>query len=82
MKEKGFKEGEGRRREKPREKPAPEKEETTRVGNPHPSDEETQAELTPQEMIDSLSLEMNKVRQEGITNELLDLVGGVAALEG
>ena len=35
-----------------------------------------------EEMIDSLSLEMNKVRQEGITNELLDLVGGVAALEG
>ena len=35
-----------------------------------------------EEMIDSLTLEMNKVRQEGITNELLDLVGGVAALEG
>ena len=34
------------------------------------------------EMIDTLTLDMNKVRQEGITNELLDLVGGVAALEG
>ena len=34
------------------------------------------------EMIDTLTLEMNKRRQEGITNELLDLVGGVAALEG
>ena len=35
-----------------------------------------------EEMIDTLTLEMNKVRQESITNELLDLVGGVAALEG
>lgn len=34
-----------------------------------------------EDMIDSLTLEMNKVRQESITNELLDLVGGVAALE-
>ena len=34
------------------------------------------------EMIDTLTLDMNKVRQESITNELLDLVGGVAALEG
>jgi F-type H+-transporting ATPase subunit gamma len=34
------------------------------------------------DMIDALTLEMNKVRQESITNELLDLVGGVAALEG
>lgn len=33
------------------------------------------------EMIDSLTLEYNKARQETITNELLDLVGGVAALE-
>ena len=33
------------------------------------------------EMIDSLTLMMNKVRQETITKELLDLVGGVAALE-
>ena len=34
------------------------------------------------DMIDTLTLGMNKLRQEGITNELLDLVGGVAALEG
>ena len=34
------------------------------------------------DMVDALTLEMNKVRQETITNELLDLVGGVAALEG
>ena len=34
------------------------------------------------EMVDSLTLTMNKVRQEGITNELLDIVGGVAALKG
>ena len=33
------------------------------------------------EMIDALTLEYNKARQETITNELLDLVGGVAALE-
>jgi F-type H+-transporting ATPase subunit gamma len=34
------------------------------------------------DMVDALTLQMNKVRQESITNELLDLVGGVAALEG
>jgi len=34
------------------------------------------------ELIDSLTLLMNKVRQEAITKELLDIVGGVAALEG
>ncbi|MBI2171579.1 MAG: ATP synthase F1 subunit gamma [Chloroflexi bacterium] len=33
------------------------------------------------ELIDSLTLLMNKVRQEAITKELLDIVGGVAALE-
>ncbi|MBI4339181.1 MAG: ATP synthase F1 subunit gamma [Chloroflexi bacterium] len=33
------------------------------------------------ELIDSLTLLMNKVRQEAITRELLDIVGGVAALE-
>ena len=32
------------------------------------------------DMIDSLTLLMNKVRQEAITTELLDIVGGVAAL--
>ena len=34
------------------------------------------------EMIDSLTLELNKARQAGITSELLDISGGVAALEG
>ena len=34
------------------------------------------------DMVDELSLEMNKARQNSITAELLDLVGGVAALEG
>ncbi len=34
------------------------------------------------EMIDSLTLMLNKARQEAITKELLDIVGGVAALEG
>ena len=34
------------------------------------------------EMIQSLVLLMNKVRQASITTELLDIVGGVAALEG
>ena len=33
------------------------------------------------DMIDALTLMMNKVRQESITKELLDIVGGVAALE-
>ncbi|GIS68091.1 MAG: hypothetical protein CM1200mP7_0400 [Chloroflexota bacterium] len=31
------------------------------------------------EMIDDLTLKMNKARQEMITNELLDIVGGVEA---
>ncbi|MEE8518186.1 MAG: ATP synthase F1 subunit gamma [Dehalococcoidia bacterium] len=34
------------------------------------------------DMVDELTLEMNKARQNSITAELLDLVGGVAALEG
>jgi F0F1-type ATP synthase gamma subunit len=32
-------------------------------------------------MIEDLNLEYNKARQGAITSELLDLVGGVAALE-
>ncbi len=34
-----------------------------------------------EDMVDSLTLELNKARQASITAELLDLVGGVAALE-
>lgn len=34
------------------------------------------------EMVDGLTLVMNKVRQESITKELLDIVGGVAGLAG
>ena len=34
------------------------------------------------EMIQALTLLMNKVRQESITTELLDIVGGAVALEG
>ena len=34
------------------------------------------------DMVDALTLDMNKVRQESITNELLDIVGGAAALAG
>ena len=34
------------------------------------------------DMIKSLTLTYNKTRQESITKELLDLVGGAAALEG
>jgi F-type H+-transporting ATPase subunit gamma len=34
------------------------------------------------DMIGSLTLAMNKARQEQITKELLDIIGGVAALEG
>lgn len=34
------------------------------------------------DMIQALTLAMNKARQEQITKELLDIVGGVAALEG
>ena len=33
------------------------------------------------DMNDALTLTMNKVRQETITRELLDIVGGVTALE-
>ena len=33
-------------------------------------------------MLDDLTLQINKVRQESITGELLDIIGGVAALEG
>ena len=32
-------------------------------------------------MVDDLTLEMNKARQESITSELLDIVGGAAAVE-
>ena len=35
-----------------------------------------------EEMVESLTLELNKARQAMITAELLDLVGGVAALKG
>ena len=34
------------------------------------------------ELVDDLTLVMNKLRQDSITNELLDLVGGQVALEG
>ncbi|PKB73247.1 MAG: ATP synthase F1 subunit gamma [SAR202 cluster bacterium Io17-Chloro-G7] len=34
------------------------------------------------ELLDDLTLVMNKLRQDSITNELLDLVGGQIALEG
>ncbi len=34
------------------------------------------------ELLDDLTLDMNKLRQDSITNELLDLVGGQIALEG
>jgi F-type H+-transporting ATPase subunit gamma len=34
------------------------------------------------EMVEDLTLMMNKARQEAITNELLDIVGGAAAVEG
>jgi len=33
------------------------------------------------DLIDSLTLTYNKARQEGITNELMDIIGGSAALE-
>ena len=33
-------------------------------------------------MVDDLTLEMNKVRQDTITKELLDIIGGAAAVEG
>ena len=34
-----------------------------------------------EEMVETLTLELNKARQAMITAELLDLVGGVAALD-
>jgi F-type H+-transporting ATPase subunit gamma len=34
------------------------------------------------DVIDELTLEMNKIRQDAITKELLDIVGGAVALEG
>ena len=34
------------------------------------------------EMVDDLTIVMNKARQEGITRELLDIVGGAVAVEG
>ena len=33
------------------------------------------------DMVSDLTLEMNKARQESITSELLDIVGGAAAVE-
>ena len=33
------------------------------------------------ELIDVLTLDLNKARQETITAELLDLIGGISALE-
>lgn len=33
------------------------------------------------EIIDTLTLEMNKVRQASITDEILDIVGGAEALK-
>ena len=33
------------------------------------------------ELVDHLTLELNKARQEMITSELLDIIGGVAAVE-
>ena len=41
-----------------------------------------QATDNANEMVGDLTLLMNKKRQEMITNELLDIVGGVSALEG
>ncbi len=34
------------------------------------------------ELIGELTLDLNKARQETITAELLDLIGGISALEG
>ena len=34
-----------------------------------------------QELLEELNLRFNKARQEGITSELMDIVGGVSALE-
>ena len=41
-----------------------------------------QATDNANEMVDDLTLRMNKLRQETITKELLDIVGGVSAVEG
>jgi len=40
-----------------------------------------QATDNASEIVGDLTLLMNKLRQEKITTELLDIVGGVAALE-
>ena len=40
-----------------------------------------QATDNANDMVGDLTLLMNKLRQETITTELLDIVGGVAALE-
>ena len=37
--------------------------------------------MPPVELIDSLTLTYNKARQEGITSELMDIIGGTVALE-
>ena len=34
------------------------------------------------ELMNDMTLVMNKIRQDSITNELLDLIGGQIALEG
>ena len=34
------------------------------------------------DMVGDLTLELNKARQDSITSELLDIVGGAIALEG
>lgn len=34
------------------------------------------------EMVEDLTLDLNRVRQDNITSELLDIIGGAAALEG
>ena len=40
-----------------------------------------QATDNDNEMVGDLTLVMNKLRQETITGELLDIVGGVSAIE-
>jgi F-type H+-transporting ATPase subunit gamma len=34
------------------------------------------------EMIDNMTLDMNRARQEAITKELMDIIGGAEALRG
>jgi F-type H+-transporting ATPase subunit gamma len=34
------------------------------------------------DLMNDMTLVMNRIRQDGITNELLDLIGGQMALEG